>query len=58
MTEIMSCKYKVKIDELVCTKRKDISSIMLLELIVIDIRETCYITKKKQMVIIFHGICI
>ena len=56
MTDIMSCKYKVKIDETVCIKKKDISSMTHLELIVIDIRETCYITKRKKMVIIFQGI--
>ena len=58
MTDIMSCKYKVKIDETVCIKKKDISSMTHLELIMIDIRETCYTTKRKKMVIIFQGIWI
>ena len=54
MTEIMSCKCKVKIDETVCIKKKAISSMMHLELIVIALEK--HITKRKKVVIIFQRI--
>ena len=51
----MSHKHKVKIDETVCIKKMDISSMMHLELTVTDIRKTHYITKRKRWSLFFKG---
>lgn len=56
MPESMSYKYRVKTEKIVCIEKKNISSVTHLGLIAKDIRETCYVTKRKKIIIIFQKI--
>lgn len=56
MPESMSYKYTVKTEKIVCREKKNISSVRHLGLIAKDIRETCYVTKRKKIIIIFQKI--